>query len=555
MNAVTSDKIADGHVTTAKLAAGAVTSESLADGSVTTAKLAADALQPLVIDGAGGRVGIGGLDALDRLHVLQDQNDKTAIAALNTGGGTTVYGLYGSASGVGPTTSVGVYGEGKTDGVFGKSLASGGAGVTGSNAQLNGYGVYAQSSDDTGFALFALGKKNAFQYSGAVGIQIHADSDGTGAVADNPFLKTGRGNPFSVDTVLGTVGTVGQDPDGMAYSGTIAGASLLGTFGAKALQLGTNANVRLSLTDDGALAMPLTAAPGISALGEGRIYFDSGAAKFKVSQAGGVYEDLVGSVSDGAVTSVKLAAGAVTTAKLGDAAVTTKKLASDALSLGKVTQAIFSTSGCSLYTVPAGVRAIRIEAIGGGGSGGTGACDATNFSGGGGGGSGAYVESFISAPAPTYYVQAGTVGNFASGVTCPAAGNPGNPGGASGVYSENTCATAVVKAAGGSGGLAGQIGVAGKGGPGGSYSVSVGNFITGGTRGEDGLLQPAGSGGHGATPSKFGGGGNGAAGLGGVGGAASGQGAGGGASSGNSSVSTSSSGTGGGGIVVIWEYY
>jgi len=336
VNAVTSDKIADGHVTTAKLAAGAVASEALADGSVTTAKLAADALHPLVIDGAGGRVGIGGLDAQDRLHVLQDQNDKTAIAALNTGGGTTVYGLYGSASGVGPTTSVGVYGEGNTDGVFGKSLASGGAGVTGSNAQLNGYGVYAQSSDDTGFALFALGKKNTFQYSGAVGIQIHADSDGSGAVSDNPFLKTGRGNPFSADMVLGTVGTVGQDPDGMAYSGTVVGASLLGTFGAKALQLGTNANVRLSLTDDGALAMPLTAAPAISALGEGRIYFDSGAAKFKVSQAGGIYEDLVGSVSDGAVTSEKLVDGAVTSVKIADGAVTTTKLGVDAVTTEKL---------------------------------------------------------------------------------------------------------------------------------------------------------------------------------------------------------------------------
>ena len=59
------------------------------------------------------------------------------------------------------------------------------------------------------------------------------------------------------------------------------------------------------------------AAPAVSAAGQGRIYFDSTANKFKISEHGGAYADLVGGGGD--ITGVTAGTGLSGGAASGDA--------------------------------------------------------------------------------------------------------------------------------------------------------------------------------------------------------------------------------------------
>ena len=76
--AVTSDKLADGSVTTNKITDGAVTSDKLADGSVTTSKIADDAVtSDKLADGSVNQQHLG-TDVHQLLNNTYDQSVSTA---------------------------------------------------------------------------------------------------------------------------------------------------------------------------------------------------------------------------------------------------------------------------------------------------------------------------------------------------------------------------------------------------------------------------------------------------------------------------------------------
>lgn len=140
---------------------------------------------------------------------------------------------------------------------------------------------------------------------------------------------------------------------------------------------------------------------------------------------------------------------------------------------------VFTAAGAGTYTTPAGVRAIKVECVGGGGAGGGCGTAATNSAGAGGGGSGAYAVSIIANPAASY------------GYVVGAGGTPGAAGannGGAGV--DTTFNTTTIVAKGGSGGLADTVTTlhaGGLGGAGGLASTSTGDFKSNGTPGGTGM--------------------------------------------------------------------
>jgi hypothetical protein len=148
-----------------------------------------------------------------------------------------------------------------------------------------------------------------------------------------------------------------------------------------------------------------------------------------------------------------------------------------------VTRQTFMVAGAGTYTTPVGVRAIKVECIGGGGAGGSVATAATNSAAAGGGGAGAYSESMIANPASSYPYVVG------AGGTPGAAG--ANNGGA-GVDTTFNATTIVAK--GGAGGLADTVAaihVGGLGGAGGLASAGTGDFKGDGMSGGVGLALAA----------------------------------------------------------------
>jgi trimeric autotransporter adhesin len=132
----------------------------------------------------------------------------------------------------------------------------------------------------------------------ATGVRI----DGTGA----PQLTF-----FNGATLLGVIGGVGTTGSGILMLGSApndmvirsGGNLLLGTSSTESMRIsGTNVgigttspNTQLDIT--GAFSQRGMAAPAVSVAGQGRIYFDSTANKFKVSENNGAYADLVGGSS------------------------------------------------------------------------------------------------------------------------------------------------------------------------------------------------------------------------------------------------------------------
>ncbi|MDG0815785.1 hypothetical protein [Bdellovibrio svalbardensis] len=112
-------------------------------------------------------------------------------------------------------------------------------------------------------------------------------------------------NGLAVKVANTAATTIALDVSTNAAQGT-AGTSLFSVLGSGNVGIGTNAPAS-ALDVNGAVTNRGMAAPAVSSAGQGRIYFDSTANKFKVSQNGGAYTDLVVSgagdfMKDGSVT-------------------------------------------------------------------------------------------------------------------------------------------------------------------------------------------------------------------------------------------------------------
>lgn len=204
-------------------------------------------------------------------------------------------------------------------------------------------------------------------------------------------------------------------------------------------------------------------------------------------------------------------------------------------------------NGTTTYTVPAGTRAILVEAVGGGGGGGGVINAATNSGAGGGGGGGGYSLTFKTAPKLTAFtVAVGAGGTGASGAA-------GNAGGDTTFDSASICT-----GKGGSGGGVDTIAVihcGGSGGAGGLASGGVGDLKIDGNPGTEGLALAAaqacsGNGGD----SWYGAGGTGVKNATSVGTAPAVYGGGGSGACAISGGATQTGGAGANGVLVIWEF-
>lgn len=211
-----------------------------------------------------------------------------------------------------------------------------------------------------------------------------------------------------------------------------------------------------------------------------------------------------------------------------------------------VSHQVFTTGGAGTYTTPAGVRAIKVECVGGGGAGGGCGTAATNSAGAGGGGAGAYAVALITSPAASYAYVVG------------AGGTPGAAGANNGGAGVNTTFnTTTVVAVGGSGGLADTVTTlhaGGLGGAGGLASGSTGDFKSNGAPGGNGVSFAAaqclsGAGG----PSVYGGGAVSAKNATGAGVAGTSGGGGSGATI-VSGGANQAGGAGGAGLIIVTEY-
>jgi len=169
----------------------------------------------------------------------------------------------------------------------------------------------------------------------------------------------------------------------------------------------------------------------------------------------------------------------------------------------------FSTPGAGTWTVPAGVTAIQVVALGGGGGGGGGSALGGK---GGSGGAGAQVTATIEVtPGDTinYYVGGGGAGTtYTGGVG--SGGGGGGGGGSTNVIDGAIASTQIIAGAGGGGGGAGNAGApgggggaagTGVGGNSGAAGTAAGVYAggTGGTGGQGTTGDTGGSGGTGAT--------------------------------------------------------
>jgi ethanolamine utilization microcompartment shell protein EutS len=88
-------------------------------------------------------------------------------------------------------------------------------------------------------------------------IQLLADTDNDPSEIGAPYILFSQ-DGGSVTGILGTVQNAGQDPSGASHSGTIANALLLSNRSSNALQFGTNAVVRMTISSTGNVGIGTT---------------------------------------------------------------------------------------------------------------------------------------------------------------------------------------------------------------------------------------------------------------------------------------------------------
>jgi hypothetical protein len=178
-------------------------------------------------------------------------NDGTDPAVLGDQQGTSSYGVLGRASAV---SSIGVYGE--------QNAGSGTTtGVLGSVASPNGWGVQADNGSAPG----------AGTGGGLRGYTLQ--SNGAGVWGENNSAAGGAG-VVAKGVQLGLSATASSGPGVYAWGSDLA------------------------LDADGALNLRGRAGMALPTFGQGRIYFDSGSNKFRVSEDGSSWQDLVAPIGD-----------------------------------------------------------------------------------------------------------------------------------------------------------------------------------------------------------------------------------------------------------------
>ncbi len=241
-NAVTAAQIADGSVTTSELANGAVSTAKIGDGQVTSAKLVA----PLRLTSSVANTKIGAFDGtstgsdgigvsgtagsgINSVGVFGSANAGTGVVG-ESNDGDGVRGTSRDGAGVyGESLSApGVWGESADDGVFGVSTGSG-VGVSG--VAMEGAGVYGESINGTG--VLGEGKASGVRGfsatgEGVIGVSVKLSGVGVHGIANvSGDLGLARGVFGESNDGVGVVG-LSHDNVGVAGAGRIgvAGTTL-----------------------------------------------------------------------------------------------------------------------------------------------------------------------------------------------------------------------------------------------------------------------------------------------------------------------------------------
>ena len=86
--------------------------------------------------------------------------------------------------------------------------------------------------------------------TGDAALFLEADTNNTGGEDNNPFIKFSQDNT-AVQSIIGLCGATDKDPENVTYTGVVNNNMLVGTTKNYGLQLGTNDNVRMTITKDG----------------------------------------------------------------------------------------------------------------------------------------------------------------------------------------------------------------------------------------------------------------------------------------------------------------
>ncbi|MBI5244812.1 MAG: hypothetical protein HY922_14175, partial [Elusimicrobia bacterium] len=355
--------------------AGSIDSGKLAGGAVDSSKLASDYNSLALVTGgllripAGdtGKLGIGTTQPATKLDVAGNAQFGSG-AARSTFSATGALAFPAAYSPVAPQeAATKAYVDGQVVG-GGSGWLKDGTVVRLTSALDNVVVQSTLSVQGGGASLYSIGTSSGINVGGTGGVYaaflsgIHVgDGSGLANVSGTDATKvlkagdamTGQltirsaGVNVSSISALGAlgVGGIGLSAGTLVVKSTSTDAAnpvvnIQNNAGAELMRVQQDGNVgigatspayKLDVNGGGAIlrssSMTLTgmAAPVLSLAGQGAIYFDAAANRFKASENGGGYSDLV--VAAGSVDSEKLAPNAVTNAKLAANAVDSGKLA------------------------------------------------------------------------------------------------------------------------------------------------------------------------------------------------------------------------------------
>ncbi len=316
-NAITTVKITDANVTTAKLADNAVTTVKITDANVTTAKLADNAVTTAKITDANVTTAKLASSAVTTAKIADANITTTKLAD------TTV-------------TTAKIANSAITNAKIGETItiANGGTGATTASAALTALGAQSTANLSTNLTTDAA---SLTKYPAVKTVKDYVDAS---VVAATPDATT---------SVKGKI-QLGGD---LAGTGTTAAAPVISDNAITTVKI-TDANVTTAkLADNAVTTVKLTDANVTAAK-----LADNAVTTSKITDANVTTAKLASS----AVTTAKIADANVTTAKLADTTVTTAKIANSAITNAKIGETItIANGGTGATTAAAALTALGAQ--------------------------------------------------------------------------------------------------------------------------------------------------------------------------------------------------